>query len=422
MKENLRIIFRSAGVLALIIILFCYAMFQGGFVSWFLFYGYLPIGIYQLLFASYPLRTWQVYREIENPVRQAGDEILVKVHIKRNLPFPLLYCTFEEKFPPSLMKEDTKKTKYLSSQTSEKMTVSRKLIRMLFPLFRRHLTFSYSVQSLPRGEHALEKVTIQTGEIFGFIKKSRDFQVANKFVVYPYEHEVRLASDMASYEQGGVVSNQFQQMNTTIASGVREYAPGDRFTWIDWKQTARKQTIMTKEFDREKSMDILLVHDNFIQNKENQLLYEASIEMSLSLMQKLARKDYQTSFLSIDEQAHFFELGHSEHQMEQMKNYLLTASPEKKGSFSIRFREEMAHLNKADIIFLMVTSIDSHLIQAIQEAKQRMKHFSIIYIHPEKVLSKEETEILEPLRFSGIAVQELSLEQLAMDPVEVIFK
>ncbi|WP_339183466.1 DUF58 domain-containing protein [Oceanobacillus sp. FSL W7-1293] len=422
MKENLRIILRSFGVLALIVILFCYAMFQGGFVSWFLFYGYLPIGIYQLLFATYPLRTWQIYREIENPVCQAGDEIIVKVHLKRKLPFPLLYCTFEEKFPQSLMKEDTKKAKYLSSQASGQMTVSRRLIRMLFPLFRRNFTFSYSIQSLPRGEHVLDKVTIQTGDIFGFIKKSRDFQVENTFAVYPYEHELRLVSDMASYEQGGVLSNQLQHMNTTVASGAREYAPGDRFAWIDWKQTARKQTMMTKEFDREKSMDILLVHDNFMNGKKNQLIYEASIEMSLSFIEKIAKKDYQTSFLSIGERPHVFELGQSEHQMERMKYYLLTARQEQQGSFSIRFREEMAHFHQADLIFLIVTSIDSQFVQAVQEARQRMKYLSIIYIHPEKTLSEEEKHVLEPLRFSGIAVQELSPEQMAADPVEVIFK
>ncbi|WP_152657943.1 DUF58 domain-containing protein [Oceanobacillus sp. CFH 90083] len=422
MKENLRVLFRSVGVLALMIILFCYAMFQGGFVSWFLFYGYLPIGVYQLLFACYPLRAWQVYREIENPVRQAGDEIVVKVHMKRNLPFPLLYCTFEEKFPPSLMKEDTKKAKYHSSQMSEQMTVSRRLIRMLFPLFRRHFTFSYSLQSLPRGEHVLDKVTIQTGEIFGFIKKSRDFQVENRFVVYPYVHDIRFMSDLTSYEQGGVVSNQLQQMHTTIASGVREYAPGDRFTWIDWKQTARKQTMMTKEFDREKSMDILLVHDSFMHQKKNQLIYEASIEMSLSLMEQLEKKDYQTSFVSIGKKAHLFELGHHEQQIELVKDYLLTARPEEQGDFSMRFREEMVRFHQADIIFLIVTSMDSHVVQTIQEVKQRMKHLSVLYIHPGKLLSEEEKHMLEPLRFSGIAVQELSLEQLATDPVEVIFK
>ncbi|MEF3330497.1 MULTISPECIES: DUF58 domain-containing protein [Oceanobacillus] len=422
MKENLRIILRSLGVLTLIVILFCYAMFQGGFVSWFLFYGYLPIGIYQLLFASYPLRAWQIYREIENPVCQAGDEIVVKVHLKRKLPFPLLYCTFEEKFPQSLMKEDTKKAKYLSSQASGQMTVSRRLIRMLFPLFRRNFTFSYSIQSLPRGEHVLDKVTIQTGDIFGFIKKSRDFQVENTFAVYPYEHELRLVSDMASYEQGGVLSNQLQHMNTTVASGAREYAPGDRFAWIDWKQTARKQTMMTKEFDREKSMDILLVHDNFMNGNKNELIYEASIEMSLSFIEKIAKKDYQTSFLSIGERPHVLELGQSEQQMERMKHYLLTARGEQEGSFSIRFREEMAHFHQADIIFLIVTSIDPQFVQAIQEARQRMKHLSIIYIHPEKVLPDTEKHLLEPLRFSGIAVQQLSMEQLAADPVEVIFK
>lgn len=421
MRKNFHIIFRILGVLVLITTLFCYAMFQGGFVSWFLFYSFLPIGIYQLLFACYPLRTWKVYREVEHPVGQAGDEILVKVHIKRKLPFPLLYCTVEEKFPLSLMKEDTKKEKYLAAHTSKQMDISRKFIRMLFPLFRRHLTFSYRLQSLPRGEHTLEKVTIQTGEIFGFIKKSFEFPAQNQITVYPYVHQISFMTDMSSYEQGGVVSNQLQQANTTVTSGIREYAPGDRVTRIDWKQTARKQVMMTKEFEREKNTDILLIHDNYKNKAAHQLVYEASIELSLSLLENLQKKGYQTSFLSIGEKAHLFDLTHNEHQNALMKNYLLTAQQEE-GAFSVRFREEMAHLSKVDSIFLLLTSMDPFLAQAILEAKQRMKHLSVLYLHPEKMLSDEDRQALEPLRFSNIAVQELSLEKLAKDPVEVNFK
>ncbi|GIO25076.1 DUF58 domain-containing protein [Oceanobacillus sp. J11TS1] len=422
MKKNFRIVFRIIGVLALMTLLFCYAMFQGGFVSWFLFYSFLPIGIYQLLFACYPLRTWQVHREVEHPIGQAGDEILVKVHIKRKLPFPLLYCTVEEKFPPSLMKEDTKKEKYLSVQSSKQMTISRKLIRMLFPLFRRHFTFNYYIQALPRGEHTLEKVTIQTAELFGFIKKSYDFPVQDKIVVYPYVHQIRLAHDMASYEQGGALSNQLQQTNTMVASGIREYAPGDRVTRIDWKQTARKQVMMTKEFDREKSTDMVLIHDNNKNTTGQQLVYEASIEMSLSLIEKLERKGYQTSFLSIGEKTYWFHLAQNPHQKALMKNYLLSAQPEEKGAFAVRFREEMAQLSKVDSIFLILTSIDTYLVQAILEAKQRTKHLSILYIHSENPPSDEVVSTLEPLRFSNIAVQEISLEQLATDPVEVSLK
>ncbi len=171
-----------------------------------------------------------------------------------------------------------------------------------------------------------------------------------------------------------------------------------------------------------KSTDILLIHDNYKHEKENQLLYEASIELSLSLIEKLEKKDYETSFLSIGKRAHLFELGHNEHQKSLMKNYLLTVRQEEEKAFSIRFREEMSHLNKVDSIFLVLTSIDPFLAEAILEARQRIKHFAIIYIHPEKLLSGDEKRILEPLRFSDIAVQELSLEQLATDPVEVNFR
>ncbi|MFB8733418.1 hypothetical protein ACEQPO_04280 [Bacillus sp. SL00103] len=36
---------------------FCYAMFQGGFQSWFLFYAFLPYALYALLFALVPLES-----------------------------------------------------------------------------------------------------------------------------------------------------------------------------------------------------------------------------------------------------------------------------------------------------------------------------------------------------------------------------
>nr|MDH3162685.1 DUF58 domain-containing protein [Bacillus licheniformis] len=34
----------------------------------------------------------------------------------------------------------------------------------------------------------------------------------------------------------------FSRKDSTLASGIREYQPGDRFAWVDWKTSARRMT------------------------------------------------------------------------------------------------------------------------------------------------------------------------------------
>lgn len=51
---------------------FSYAMFQGGFVSWFLFYAFLPFVLYAGLLALYPLRSFQASRQMDKTQLHAG--------------------------------------------------------------------------------------------------------------------------------------------------------------------------------------------------------------------------------------------------------------------------------------------------------------------------------------------------------------
>ncbi len=46
---------------------FSYAMFQGGFVSWFIYFmRFLPFTVYAGLVAVYPLRAFQVTRDVSS--------------------------------------------------------------------------------------------------------------------------------------------------------------------------------------------------------------------------------------------------------------------------------------------------------------------------------------------------------------------
>ena len=48
----------------LLIATFMFAMFQGGFVSWFLFYTFLPFVLYSFVLFFYPLSSFDVERKL----------------------------------------------------------------------------------------------------------------------------------------------------------------------------------------------------------------------------------------------------------------------------------------------------------------------------------------------------------------------
>lgn len=66
-------------------------MLQGGFVSWFLFYSMIPIGLYSLLLPFYALRDAEVKRITNQDEYVAGEPFLSTITIKENLLFLALF-------------------------------------------------------------------------------------------------------------------------------------------------------------------------------------------------------------------------------------------------------------------------------------------------------------------------------------------
>src|SRR6185312_5208429 len=83
-------------LLFLILLAFSYAMFQGGFVSWFLFYSFLPFGLYAVAVLLYPLKKWNVTRDVKLQPRFAGDYLSYDIHITRSSAFPVYMAAVKE--------------------------------------------------------------------------------------------------------------------------------------------------------------------------------------------------------------------------------------------------------------------------------------------------------------------------------------
>lgn len=415
-----RLIMNFIFILSLFAILFAFAMFQGGFSSWFLFYGFLPIFLYHIALLFYPVQKWTIKRQMSHVMIEAGSQVTVQLTVQRKIPFPLYYCIVEEVFPSSLNKQDLRQKKYHYLNQPDSNRVQRAKKNIIFPWFKRKFVVTYGLDHLPRGEHEFNAVRIRTGDVFGLIKKEHTFQTNDCLIVFPGRRRIHMDERAHNFEQGSLISQALQLKNTTIASGIREYMPGDRFSWINWKQTARQNTVMTKEFEQEKSSNTLIVLDSVYHEGFNPLAYEATVELSMSLTAMFKQNATPASLLIISENNTFLPVQrHDKHDM--IERYLSKVTPDKnkENRFSFELKEEIENMKNQHLIIILTTHVDEKLISSIKHFKIRKKQVVLLYVQAKANLSQAEQILFHDLARQGIEVSLLTETELTKDTIEV---
>ncbi|QDP39224.1 DUF58 domain-containing protein [Radiobacillus deserti] len=406
-------------ILFLFVLFFSYAMFQGGFVSWFLFYSFLPVLLYMAGLLLYPISNWEVKRTLDKYVTKAGEQVHVQVSLTRRYAFPIYYCIIEETIPLSLQRKDTHHQKYQAMHDRDALRKNRLVKLVSFPWFRKEIQFDYTLDQLPRGEHSFRQIRIKTGDLFGFIKKEHVYEVTSKMLVYPNEPEMVVRERVSSYEEGSTTSYNVNVKHTNVVTGVREYMPGDRFSWIDWKTTAKKNAVMTKEFEQEKSSSILVMlhsghHDNF-----NPVAYEASIEITASLIESIKKHSSRMAFLSLGQERVFFPFQQSPGKLDMIKTHLAKVQAVPSVPFSKQVVNESRNIPEGVVIMLVVSHFDENLELVIEQLKQKCKKIVVFYVHPKAQEIGEERAWLQKLNVSGVVINELTEEQLVQQKIEV---
>jgi uncharacterized protein (DUF58 family) len=89
----------------------------------------------------------------------------------------------------------------------------------------------------------------------------RDLTPTSNVVIYPITYEIRQFALPLGILPGGDALRRRTHYVTTNASGVRDYAPGDSFSRIHWRSTARRDRLIVKEFELDPLADIWIVPD-----------------------------------------------------------------------------------------------------------------------------------------------------------------
>lgn len=382
---RLKTIWKLVILLFLIALTFSYAMFQGGFVSWFLFYSFLPFALYSLALAVYKMKNIVFERELVKAEYHAGEKLVVKIRMSRHSYFPLFYMIIEDSLSEELL---------FSMKNGSAKTI-------VFPFFRKGIDYEYVIEELPRGEHHFMGAKVKIGDPLGLIEKQISFSTEDdKIIVYPTYEEIIYRTIENHYDQGMTASKERVQRDTSMAIGIRDYQPGDRFSWINWKATAKRNEIMTKEFEQRKSHDVFVMMDCAPESR-----FEIIVSFTASLIRAILRKGALVGFLSSSEERAVFPIRSGEVHQQQIFYHLAKVKDNSPVSFDVIFEGEGFAAWQNSSLLMVTSQLTKRLVEKAGYFSSRSGVITIFLIkNEEEPISVQEKALKVEANARGVRV------------------
>ena len=126
-----------------------------------------------------------------------------------------------------------------------------------------HVDISYRLTPLRRGIYQFVDIHLRCQGTLGLVVRQRRVSAATEIKVYPNLQAVRqyelLVKRGMLHQIGLKNSRRFGE--GTEMERLREYSPDDDFRRIDWKATARQRKPIVREFETERSQDVVIMLD-----------------------------------------------------------------------------------------------------------------------------------------------------------------
>lgn len=398
MKKNVVLWGRLTLVLLILFLTFSFAMFQGGFVSWFIFYMSLPFIVYSVLLAFYPIQDIVASREIHTAQVRKGGSFSATATIYRKIPFPLLYTVVSEQtHSPSLNKR-------MAGQQQ----------KMVVPGFRKISSWTYAIDQMPRGEHVLEGIHLEVADFFGWVKKSVLLPVQQTILVYPNTVEIVYRPMESRYDQGTMAAPFTLVKDTTMTSGLRDYQTGDRVSWIHWKSYARTQTLRTKEFEDRQSQELFLLDDRRSSEK-----FELQVELVASILQSIVRANSSVAYLSVGQNRNHFPLVQTEEHLQRVMYHLAKVQDDLDKPVDQAIGRELQQMNTSSLLYV-TSQLSMDMVQSIRKnAKNLSNCMCLVVANKGEDLLAEEEKVHQFARSKGFVVKRVSPENFATVFTEV---
>jgi uncharacterized protein (DUF58 family) len=183
----------------------------------------------------------EIERDYE-PQMSLGTENPVRIHLRNNSPMDWHLLLLDE--PPERFPHDYSPMKLtLLSQVRQ--------------------TVAYHVSPRVRGDYSFGDIWIKITGRLGLVHAIRRYPRSSPVKVYPNILEMAKFTLMARrgrLQQVGIRAARLAGAGREFES-LREYQPDDEYRRIDWKATARRGKLISRQYEVERSQNVILILD-----------------------------------------------------------------------------------------------------------------------------------------------------------------
>ncbi|GAB7387787.1 DUF58 domain-containing protein [Bacillaceae bacterium] len=373
-------------VLFLVAAAYCFAKFQGGFASWFLFYGAISLALYVLLtyFAFTGLR---IERRIKKSRLRPGETLEVEMRLSRSARIPVPWLVVWDRLPNGLRH---------AAQARQ----------IVFPWFKKNVTVSYRVPAVQRGVYVLQDIECEFGDLFGFLRRRMGFSVSDEVIVYPAIQPLAYRFPGYKHDAGRLYGQSVAGGDGTTVASVRDYVPGDKLSRIHWKASARSLAWKTKEFAPFVVSDCCVLFDASKQSYAlRERLFERAVSLAASLVCCGFVQRWNVRFLANLPESPLTE----RKSVRQGEMYLLESLARLKPAGEERFpaflRRQLPFLEHETVLLIVTPALTEGLVDVLAQLSVRKRKTELFWVRERSSLSSVEKAQLDRLRRMCIPLQ-----------------
>jgi len=372
-------------VIALVLVTYVFAMFQGGFASWFLFYCSLVFFVYECLAYYLMFATLEVVRHLDRNRLQEGDDVVVTIRLRRKIWFPLGWNMVIEPLPERLV----------GFYEPHK--------QLVFPWFKREVEFRYVIPHLPRGSYRLQESIICGGDFFGFIERRKVISLTDDILVYPsYQHVNHWPLGDGSFS-GTIHVSHRRSDDVAAVRGVREYQRGDRLSQIHWRASARGTGLKTKEFEHQAMNQAVFFLDVEKKNYPTPELFELAVKVTASLIAYANRNQYHYGLVFKQKERMSIEPALSHAHFMRVFDQLARVMPEGSDSFARLIGREALEQSQGVTLMMITSRLDKDLVARLVALAQKGRRVQLFHISRAGTYTTEQKQVLRLLAANKVA-------------------
>ncbi len=203
------------------------------------------------LWEKYAFRRVTHQRTLSQTRAFIGDTLDYTVTLINDKVLPLIWVDMEDPFPEGLELIGGK-----LRGTGVEINRQHSIATSLLPYQK--VSWKYTMKCAARGYHRIGPVRLRSGDIFGFSSVEVHLKDLEHVLVYPRVVDLEELIFPEQHPIGEARGKRPLYQDQSRFLALRDYHPSDPMKHIDWKASARRQSLQTKVFEPVVSLNVLI--------------------------------------------------------------------------------------------------------------------------------------------------------------------